>query len=171
MHRVRAAACRPLPAFVFLLLVACGSPSCTEPPRPSGAPPFDVSAFEAVMSGPDAARRMDALEDLLAASEPPPATLPTLAAALADENRWVRDRAVQAIARFGSEAAPALPALVRALRDPDGFVRWRAAKALAGMGAVAEPATEELERMASASDETELGRHWSARALEQIRVD
>jgi len=160
-----------LALLVGVLLSACGSPSSDEPPARPSAPPFDLVAFESVMAGPDAAARTAVLDALLEAPEPPAATIPVLARALSDENRWVRDRATRALARFGPEAAPALDALIAALRDRDGFVRWRAAKALAGMGAVAAPALPELERMAAATDETELGRHWSAVAVEKIRVE
>lgn len=163
------------PLLAFLLLLGCGPPASDEVQPVSDEaqreppPPFDVAGFEAAMAGPDARARTAALDGLLSVSEPPATTIPTLASALADENRWVRDRAAQALARFGPAAAPALPALVRALRDPDCFVRWRAAKALASVGPAAEPAREELEVMAASADETELGRHWSARALEKIR--
>jgi len=160
-------------ACLLLLAPACGAPPPdeTEPPPPASAALFDVAAFESVMAGPDAKARTVALDELLAATEPPAAMIPAVARALADENRWVRDRAARALTRFGPRAAVAVPDLVRALRDPDGFVRWRSAKALAAMGPAAAPAVDELERMASASDETELGRHWSARALVKIREE
>lgn len=167
----RVAACLAL--LVALLLAACGAPDSDEPPTPPPPPPaaapFDLAAFEQAMTGPEAAARTAALDALLAAPEPPVGAIGRLAAALSDENRWVRDRAARALERYGPAATPAIPALVAALRDPDGFVRWRSAKALAAMGPAGAPAEEELARMAGSKSETELGRHWSAVALERIR--
>ena len=165
MHRVAVR----LALLVCLLFPACGSPSSDEPPASPDAPPFDLAAFETVMAGPDAAARTAALDALLAGPQVSSTLTGVLATALGDENRWVRDRAAQALTRIGPEASAAVPALIGALRDRDGFVRWRSAKALWAMGPAAAAATAELERMAAATDETELGRHWSAQALDAIR--
>lgn len=55
------------------------------------------------------------------------ASIPALAAALADGSGWVRDAAADALAMIGE---PALPALLAALADPRDGVRVRAAMGL-----------------------------------------
>jgi HEAT repeat protein len=64
------------------------------------------------------------------------ASVPGLAAGLADPEVKVRRAALAALETLGEEAAPAVPALIRALADADAMVRWGAARTLRKIGPV-----------------------------------
>jgi hypothetical protein len=64
------------------------------------------------------------------------ASVPALAAGVADVNVRGRRAALDALEGCGEEAAPATRALVQALDDPDPFVRWAAARTLGKLRAV-----------------------------------
>lgn len=62
--------------------------------------------------------------------------LPTLAAAVTDQDLRARLTAIDVLETLGPAAAPAAPALVRALADSNQFVRWAAARTLGKIGPV-----------------------------------
>jgi len=63
-----------------------------------------------------------------------PGVIEALAAALGDEERFVRLNAAAALGAMGGQAAEALPALARALRHPDQQTRIYAADAIGEIG-------------------------------------
>jgi HEAT repeat protein len=72
--------------------------------------------------------------------------LPDLQTALTDRRKYSRILAVQAIARFGKEAASAVGDLGKLLEDPDDDVRRAAVAALGAIGAAARPLATRIAR-------------------------
>jgi hypothetical protein len=75
-----------------------------------------------------------------------PAAVPALAEALKSEDADVRLKAVQVLARMGSDAKEAVPDLVVLLDDPDERIRKAATRTLGRIGPEAAPAVPALMR-------------------------
>ncbi len=153
-----------------LAVVGCG------PEDPAGSAADGTvaraAAIEKAAEGlraPTAARRLASLKEIAKDPGLAKALVPGVAALLADDNRWVRQAAADALYQAGDAALPAVDALARALLDTDSFVRWRSAKVLARLGPAASAALPALEAEASAPDETALGHYWSTEAVRRIR--
>ena len=75
-----------------------------------------------------------AAEALGAMGKLPPAVLEELAAALGDDDEWVRRNAALGLARQGRAAEAVQPAVAAALKDPNRYVGAKAAKTLERIG-------------------------------------
>jgi HEAT repeat protein len=83
----------------------------------------------------DVSRRREAIRELTVAD--PDRAVPALAAALRDENHYVRHDAAIALGKFGPAAVAAIPALKAALKDPEKSVRTAVQAALKKIAAPA----------------------------------
>ena len=95
-----------------------------------------------------------------------PASVPALLRSLEDARPGVRTGAAIALGKLGSGAADAVPALAKALADPDAVVRWTAANALGASGRGASSALPALRD--ALWDRDEDVRRGAALALERI---
>jgi HEAT repeat protein len=75
-----------------------------------------------------------------------PAAVPSLAQALHSADPQVRLKAVEVLARMGSDASEAVPDLVALLDDPDERIRKAATRTLGRIGPEAAPAVPALMR-------------------------
>jgi HEAT repeat protein len=82
------------------------------------------------LKGPGSAERLRAARELGGRRAEAALAVPALAAALRDEDAFVRRGAAEALGQFGPEAAAAAPALAAALRDRNRAVRKAAAQTL-----------------------------------------
>ncbi len=102
---------------IGLLIAGCGRGKSTD-------------AVVEQLQHPDAARRVEAVQILANRTADADSAVPALAAALRDENAYVRRDAARALGRFGDKAKPAAPALTRLLKDREKSVRKAAEIAL-----------------------------------------
>jgi HEAT repeat protein len=85
---------------------------------------------------------------------------------LSSSDAEARNKAIDDLASFGTQADVAVPALVQALSGADVQLQWRAARTLGAIGGGAKAAVPALQK-ALKSNETAV-RGWSAYALGQI---
>src|SRR5262245_8653920 len=75
-----------------------------------------------------------------------PAAVPALVETLRSPAPAAREKALEVLARMGSDAEPAVPDLIRLLDDPDPNVRKSAARTLGRIGPTAQAAVPALMR-------------------------